>query len=140
MKKQTIKGIISSPFGTRRDPLTPSTWRVHNGIDIAAPIGTPIYSPINGEVVATYFHAKGGKTIILKDSDNEIRLGFCHLQKMLVEPNTTIKQGQRIALSGNTGAATTGAHLHFSLKTGGQWIGDDYTDGQWQNPAAYLTF
>lgn len=140
MKKHTINGIISSPFGTRRDPIDPTTWRIHNGIDIAATIGTPIYSPINGEIVATYHHPKGGTTLIIKDLKGKIRLGFCHLQRNILSKGMTIKKGDRIAISGNSGSATTGAHLHFSLKTGGKWSEGEYIAGKWSDPSPYLTF
>ena len=140
MKKHTINGILSSPFGTRKDPLNPSTWRIHNGIDIAATVGTPIHSPINGEVVATYYHNKGGTTLIIKDLKGKIRLGFCHLQRHTVTPGMTIKKGDLIALSGNSGGATTGAHLHFSLKTGGTWSDGEYVGGKWADPTPYLTY
>jgi len=140
MKTPIINGIISSPFGTRKDPLNPATWRIHNGIDIAATIGTPIHSPIDGEVVATHYHSKGGMTLIIKDLKGKIRLGFCHLFRYTVTKGMTIKKGQIIALSGNSGGATTGAHLHFSLKTGGKWVDEEYIAGKWSDPTPYLNY
>lgn len=140
MEKHIIKGIISSPFGTRQDPLNPDTWRVHNGIDISASIGTRIFSPIDGEVVATYCHSKGGITLIIKDLEGKIRIGLCHLFRCTVSKGMRIKKGQQIALSGNSGSATTGAHLHYSLKTGGKWSDGEYIAGKWSDPTPYLTY
>ena len=140
MAKHIINGIISSPFGTRKDPINRATWHVHNGIDISASIGTPIYSPIDAEIVATYNHDKGGVTLIIKDLEDKIRLGFCHLFHCTVAQGKIVKKGQQIAYSGNSGSATTGAHLHFSLKNGGTWMDGEYTGGEWADPTPYLTY
>lgn len=131
------KGRISSPFGQRRDPIL-KTVRYHSGVDIAAPVGMVIYSPGRCVVVSVFTHYAGGKTLIMKSLDREdVRFGMCHLSAVLVDRGQVVEYGQRVAKSGNTGRST-GPHLHFSVKCGGQWQGEQYTGGQWVDPMPYL--
>lgn len=131
-----IEGHITSPFGWRKHPLT-NMQTFHNGIDIAAPIGTEIVSPVEGIIKQTYTHSAGGLTLILSDKSGKKRFGFCHLSKIFFPSGTPVTRGSLLALSGNTGN-TTGPHLHFTAKEGGQWHEEQYTGGQWVNPAKYL--
>lgn len=134
--KRVIEGRVSSGFGKRVHPVT-GKESFHNGVDIAAPIGTFVYSPCDGRVTDVYAHATGGKTIILADEKGNARYGFCHLDEYLVKKGDTIRKGQTMARSGNTGLGT-GAHLHFSVKTGGKWKGDVYAGGSFVDPASLL--
>lgn len=142
--KQTMKiceGRISSPFGTRPDPLMPSTWSQHNGVDIAAPIGTPVFSPIDGVVMGRYKHSTGGNTLILADEKGKLRVGMCHLCGTYVKEGEMVKKGERIATVGDTGRCT-GAHLHLSLKNLGTWNFEyrEYIGGKWQDPTSLIEF
>lgn len=142
--KQTMKvcqGRISSPFGTRPDPLQPATWTQHNGVDIAAAIGTPIFSPIDGVVMGRYKHSTGGNTLILADEAGKLRVGMCHLNGTYVRVGEMVKRGERIATVGDTGRCT-GAHLHLSLKSGGLWNFQyrEYIGGKWQDPTHLIEF
>lgn len=131
------KGRISSPFGQRRDPIL-KTVSYHSGVDIAAPVGTVIYSPGRCVVVSVFSHYAGGKTLIMKSLDRaDVRFGMCHLSAVLVDRGQVVEYCQRVAKSGNTGRST-GPHLHFSVKCGGQWQGEQYTGGEWVDPAPYL--
>jgi murein DD-endopeptidase MepM/ murein hydrolase activator NlpD len=109
---------ISSRFGLRQDPTNPSKTQGHGGIDIAAPIGTPIVSPADGSVIASGFDDKhgGGNYLRIKHTNNFIT-GYAHLSTGLVSKGDTVKQGEKIALVGNSGAHTTGSHLHFTVTT-----------------------
>lgn len=109
---------ISSRFGLRKDPTDPSKTQGHGGIDIAAPLGTPIVSPADGEVIASGFDDKygGGNFLRIKHTNNFIT-GYAHLSTSLVSKGDTVKQGEKIALVGNSGAHTTGSHLHFTVTT-----------------------
>lgn len=138
MKKKVCEGRISSPFGERVHPVT-GVKSFHNGVDISAPIGTPVYTPVNAYVAQVYDHTTGGKTIILKDVQNGDRYGFCHLAEQLVKTGETIPKGSIIAKSGNTGRST-GPHLHFSYSTGGKWIGGICTGFNYQNPISKMEF
>ncbi len=86
----------------------------HNGIDIACPIGTPIYAPHDGTVTATYNAGGYGNYIRLKFEEDgfgwEVTLG--HLNKIL--KTGTVKRGELIAQSGNSGTSTN-PHLHYGL-------------------------
>ncbi|OJV22723.1 MAG: hypothetical protein BGO30_08600 [Bacteroidetes bacterium 41-46] len=117
---KVCEGRITSKFGNRIHPVTKEKGSFHNGVDIACPIGTPVFSPGDCVVAQTYDHEIGGKTIILREAATNDRFGFCHLGEILVRPGMVVKKGHLIAKSGNTGRST-GPHLHFSYGTGGYW-------------------
>lgn len=131
-----IEGNITAQFGIQKDPFMQNGWRQHNGIDIAAPVGTPIFAPVEAVVADVYEHYSGGLTLILADKGRTIRLGFCHLNSVKVKPGQQIKAGYMIAYSGNTGLGT-GPHLHFSLKTDGKWKNGKYLGGQFKDPSQF---
>jgi hypothetical protein len=94
----------------------------HNGIDLALPEGSPLYAIGRGVVenVVNYGNNNIGQGVIVK-LDNGLRAIYGHISQAKVAPGDHIEPGQLLALSGNTGRST-GAHLHFSLKEGGQAI------------------
>jgi murein DD-endopeptidase MepM/ murein hydrolase activator NlpD len=114
MKTATVplKGKVTSKFGSRTAP-TAGASTTHNGVDIAAAVGTPIVSPLDGVVADINTHPTGGKQLIIKHI-NGYRTGYAHLSGYAVNIGDKVKQGQVIAYVGNTGT-TTGAHLHFTL-------------------------
>ena len=112
MPLSTIK--ITSGFGSRKAPLKGASTD-HNGIDLYAPINTPVFSPMDGVVEKVYYNDLGGKQLIIRHSDGS-RSGFAHLNDYGVAVGDKIAKGQRVALSGNTGNST-GAHLHFTFRT-----------------------
>lgn len=131
-----IEGRITSPFGYRRNPLgTDNAHVFHNGTDIAAAVGTPVFSPVDGTVQGVYDSPSGGLTVII--GGGGMRFGFCHLSESQVTVNERVIKGQRIAMSGNTGLST-GPHLHYTVKTGGRWVGSEYVDGQWADSAKFI--
>jgi murein DD-endopeptidase MepM/ murein hydrolase activator NlpD len=109
-----VEGKLTSGFGMRVNPVNPSKSQGHNGQDIAVPIGTPIKSPASGRIANTTPTTGGGIQIVIQH-DNGWFTGYAHLSKLLVKTGQKVKQGQIIALSGNTGAHTTGPHLHFTI-------------------------
>lgn len=104
---------LSSRFGPRIHPVTGEKGKMHNGIDIAVPIGTPIVSPYDGVVTFSGDQGSGGLAIIIRCDD--IMLGFCHLSKLNYIVGDTIKAGDVLALSGNTGRSS-GPHVHASVR------------------------
>ena len=102
------KGTLTSGFGKRNG-------RKHEGIDIAAPKGTPIYAAAAGKVVFSGWGPTGyGKMVIIKHR-NYITTVYAHNSKILIKKGNQVKQGQKIALMGSTGRST-GPHLHFEVR------------------------
>ena len=114
------KGTLTSGFGNRNG-------RRHEGIDIAAPKGTPIKAAAAGEVVFSGWGPTGyGKMVILEHKNN-LTTVYAHNSKILVKKGARVKQGQRISLMGSTGRST-GPHLHFEVRN----------DTEPKNPIKYL--
>lgn len=102
------QGVLTSGYGWR--------WgRMHHGIDIAAPIGTPIVAAASGVVINVGWHSGYGNLVKLKHLDGSITI-YAHNNKNLVSHGQQVKQGEQIAEMGNTGHST-GPHVHFEIHT-----------------------
>ncbi|TCK01845.1 murein DD-endopeptidase MepM/ murein hydrolase activator NlpD [Volucribacter psittacicida] len=112
---------ISSHFNpNRRHPVT-GRIAPHKGVDFAMPIGTPIIAPADGVVEKVAYQANGaGRYIIIRHS-REYKTVYMHLSRPLVKAGQTVKKGERIALSGNTGRST-GPHLHYEFHINGRAV------------------
>ena len=123
--KPVSGGRLSSPFGKRKAPKRgASTY--HKGMDWALPTGTAVYASCGGTVSKAGWGSGYGYVVYIRhEGGSETR--YAHLSKVLVKVGETVKQGERIALSGNTGVST-GPHLHFELIMNGSHV----------NPAKYL--
>lgn len=110
----TLNGTISSSFGLR----TPYGDEYHRGIDISTSSGTPIYSPIAGEVIESGFDPAGyGNYVVVKDFKGYKHL-FGHMNsKSPVENGTIVAPNTLLGYVGNTGDST-GSHLHYEIRTG----------------------
>jgi murein DD-endopeptidase MepM/ murein hydrolase activator NlpD len=115
------RGVLTSGYGWR--------WgRMHKGVDIAAPIGTPIMAAAPGEVVSAGWNSGGyGNLVKVKHADGSLTL-YAHNSKILVRQGQMVEQGEQIAEMGSTGFST-GPHLHFEIHPNGQKA---------VNPMAYL--
>lgn len=102
---------ITSPFGMRNAPTKGASTN-HNGIDIAVPIGTPIYSPEDG-VFGTNTHSKGGLQMWVNGASG-YRFGFGHLSRINRRTGDRVRKGELIGFSGNSGTST-GPHIHFTV-------------------------
>ena len=99
---------MSSGFGGR--------WgRSHNGIDIAAPIGTPIRAPLPGTVVASGPASGFGMWVRVRHDDGTITT-YGHVNRSLVRVGEQVAAGEEIAEVGNRGRST-GPHLHMEVQT-----------------------
>jgi murein DD-endopeptidase MepM/ murein hydrolase activator NlpD len=103
-------GPITSPFGMR--------WgRMHDGIDIGAPMGAPIHAAASGQVIyAGWMSGYGNLTVI--DHGGGIATAYGHQSKLEVSVGDQVTQGQQIGLVGSTGHST-GPHLHFEVRVNG---------------------
>ena len=89
--------------------------RHHRGLDIAAPIGTPIRSPLAGEVVASGPASGFGLWVRVRHDDGTVTT-YGHVNRSLVRVGEKVAAGQRIAEVGNRGQST-GPHLHMEVDT-----------------------
>lgn len=110
---------VSSPFNlARRHPVT-GKIRPHKGVDFAVPVGTTIIAPADGVVEKVAYQANGAGRYMMIRHGKEYQTVYMHLSRSLVKPGQSVKRGQRIALSGNTGRST-GAHLHYEFHINGR--------------------
>lgn len=116
------KATLTSAFGMRKHPVTgEGGW--HNGTDLAAPEGTPVYAPTGGVVTKSDMVEGYGNLVVLKGAeDRQYRFG--QLQERKVKEGDVVRPGDVIGLVGQSGAAT-GPHLHFEV-----WHGDKPDDPQ----------
>lgn len=124
---QPTSGKITDEFGWRIHPID-QVNRFHEGIDIAAPEGTPIKAAAGGRVVLAGWVGGYGYTVIIEHADNLSTL-YAHASLLLVQVGEIVNSGQTIAAVGNTGLST-GPHLHFEVRRSGQAI----------NPREYVNF
>ena len=128
---------ITSQFGRRRAP-TSGASSFHSGIDIAATEGSNIYSITSGKIIFTGFKGAGGCTITMES--NNITISYCHVSpNYIVDTNQIVNVGEQIGNVGPrflygipnnpysyqgkpTNGATTGAHLHLTIKKDGQAV------------------
>lgn len=93
----------------------------HYGIDIVLKDGTPVYAAAGGYVVFSGYTNNYGHTIILNHSDGYLSV-YKHCSLVIKKEREFVRQGELIALSGNSGLATTGPHLHFEIWLNGKPI------------------
>lgn len=112
---------VSSPFNpNRRHPVT-GRIRPHKGVDFSVSQGTPVIAPADGIVEKVAYQAGGaGRSVMLRHG-REYQTVYMHLSKSLVKAGQTVKKGERIALSGNTGIST-GPHLHYEFHINGRAV------------------
>ena len=112
-------GVVSSGFGIRNGAM-------HDGVDIAAPVGTPVLAAGSGVVIFSGTLHGYGNTVIIRHDDGYATV-YAHNEQNLVGENTRVACGQQIGEIGRSGR-TTGANLHFEVRR----------DNVAQNPLAYL--
>lgn len=115
---------ITSPFGYRIHPIL-KYRKLHTGVDIGAPNGTPVVSAGSGTVIASRFMSGYGNCIMI-DHGGKVTV-YGHLSSRAVSPGQSVSAGETIGYVGSTGMST-GAHLHFEVRV----------NGAVQNPLNYL--
>jgi murein DD-endopeptidase MepM/ murein hydrolase activator NlpD len=114
-----VEGRITSGFGPRRESF-------HDGIDIAAPRGTPVCAVADGEVIFSNVLHGYGNIVIVRHRHGYVTV-YAHNQRNLVQEGAIVRRGQRLAEVGQSGRAT-GPHLHFEVRK----------DNLARNPLRYL--
>ncbi len=114
-----VRGRISSEFGNRFHPID-KIVKFHAGIDIAAPVGTPIATAASGTVVFAGWNKGYGNMVIIEHPDGR-QTRYGHASKLFVQTGDTVTAGQQIAAVGSTGKST-GPHLHFEMREDGEPI------------------
>lgn len=117
---------LTSSFGTRNDPFRRGR-RMHNGLDMAGPVGTPIYATADGIVGRAQWLGGYGKYVEINHG-GEIQTRYGHMSQILVEPGARVTRGQLIGRMGSTGRST-GSHLHYEVRIAGRPV----------NPMPFLT-
>lgn len=112
-------GRKTSGFGRRARP-TRGASTYHKGVDWAVPTGTAVYASCGGTVEKAGWGSGYGYVIYINHEDGR-QTRYGHLSKVLVKAGQSVKQGEKIALSGNTGI-TSGPHLHFEILIGGKQV------------------
>ncbi|BAH55741.1 MULTISPECIES: M23 family metallopeptidase [Rhodococcus] len=126
---QPVSGTLSSGYGPR--------WGAHHGgIDIAAPIGTPIQSAADGEVISAGPASGFGLWVRVRHDDGAVTV-YGHINEFIVNVGQRVAAGQQIATVGNRGQST-GPHLHFEVSDAGgnrlnpsQWLRDRGVSVTW---------
>ncbi len=118
-------GRLSSGFGRRSAP-TKGASTYHKGVDWAVPTGTSVYASCGGTVAKAGWGSGYGYVVYINHEDGR-QTRYAHLSKVLVKSGQSVRQGDRIALSGNTGISS-GPHLHFEILINGSQV----------NPLKYL--
>jgi murein DD-endopeptidase MepM/ murein hydrolase activator NlpD len=121
-----IQGRITSPTGMRTDPFD-GKLKHHNGLDIAAPAGTPVKPVAPGTVIFSGWKKGYGNTVILDHLDGMVTV-YAHHASNNVSVGETVDPSTVIALSGSTGRST-GPHLHFEAWRGGSNITPEFMPG-----------
>ncbi len=117
---------LTSPFGMRMHPVL-GYARMHNGIDMACPQGTPIYATRSGTVTTASYQAGGAGYYVSINHGDGFASIYMHMTHFVVSAGQSVSQGQVIGYVGSTGIST-GPHLHFGISYGGTYV----------NPLAYI--
>jgi murein DD-endopeptidase MepM/ murein hydrolase activator NlpD len=119
------EGVLTSSYGWRRSPIDGHD-RMHEGVDLAAPEGTPVLAAREGQVIAIGTESALGLRVIV-EHEGGMKTIYGHLRSTSVVLNQTLRSGTMIGEVGSTGLST-GPHLHFEIRL----------SGKTRDPSAYL--
>lgn len=115
---QTVN--FTSGFGVRSDPFR-GRAAMHGGIDLAGPVGTPIYATADGIVGRSEYNNGGYGNLVEINHGEGIQTRYGHMSRRLVEAGARVRRGQLIGLMGSTGRST-GSHLHYEVRIDGRAV------------------
>ncbi len=118
---------FSSPFGYRYHPLS-GEWKLHKGVDLAAPEGREIYATRSGYVSVAAFEDGGAGNYVQINHGDGYRSIYMHMTYYIVSVGQWVEAGQVIGYCGSTGGSS-GPHLHFGISYNGEYV----------NPADYIS-
>lgn len=110
---------LTSRFGMRSHPIS-GGYRMHSGVDLAAPTGSPVVAPAAGVVSFADWRGGYGLLVVL-DHGGGMQTRFGHLSRLMVSPGQRVSPGQLVGLVGSSGRAT-GPHLHYELRSNGRAV------------------
>ncbi len=117
---------VSSPFGYRWHPIS-GAWKMHNGVDLTGPEGTPIVATRSGYVTTAAYQAGGAGNYVSLSHGDGFGSIYMHMTHYVVSYGQYVEAGQVIGYMGTTGGST-GVHLHFGISYNGVYV----------NPAEYI--
>jgi murein DD-endopeptidase MepM/ murein hydrolase activator NlpD len=121
LRKPIAEGVMTSPFGMRFHPIL-HFWRMHTGVDWAAPVGTPILAAGNGVVIMAAWDAGYGRRVEIQHANGYVTT-YNHMSGFGrgITPGAHVTQGQVVGYLGQTGLAT-GPHLHYEVIINGHFV------------------
>lgn len=128
-KENVNEATMSSPIGQTSvgSPFGPRWGRMHHGVDLSASSGTPIKSPLDGQVIDAEIRSNDcGGTIFIQHADG-YKTRYCHCKQINVTKGQSVKKGDVVGLTGGAEGdigrgRSTGAHLHFEVYKGGKTV------------------
>jgi murein DD-endopeptidase MepM/ murein hydrolase activator NlpD len=110
-----VNGRLMGGYGVRSDPFS-GEGSMHTGVDISAPMGTPVHAAADGIVLHAGWNGGYGRCVII-DHGNNYQTWYAHLSRMDVIEGEEIRQGEILGAVGTTGRST-GSHLHYEVRIG----------------------
>lgn len=125
-----VSGPVVSGFGVRKDPIL-GVLKMHYGVDIPVREGTPVVASAAGQVLRRGYNDSYGNYVVISHPASETETLYAHLSRIddSVRRGSSVKRGERIGLSGNTGRSV-GPHVHFEVRAAG---------GSAINPVLYMS-
>jgi murein DD-endopeptidase MepM/ murein hydrolase activator NlpD len=121
VRKPVAAGIMRSGFGARNHPLL-GYYKMHTGVDWAAPLGTAIYASGNGTIEKVGWESGYGKYVRIKHANGyETAYGHMTAFSRSTQPGARVRQGQVIGYVGSTGLST-GPHVHYEILVNGRFV------------------
>jgi murein DD-endopeptidase MepM/ murein hydrolase activator NlpD len=118
--KPVRTATFMSGFGYRSDPFNHHA-AMHPGLDLAGPVGTPIYATADGVVLRAGWNSGGYGNLVEIDHGRGITTRYGHMSAILVRPGDHITRGQQVGRMGSTGRST-GSHLHYEVRIDGRAV------------------
>jgi murein DD-endopeptidase MepM/ murein hydrolase activator NlpD len=111
---------FTSGYGVRSDPFRGHA-AMHAGIDLAGPIGTPVYATADGIVGRSEWNSGGYGNLVEIDHGQGIQTRYGHLSRLIARPGQRVRRGELVGLMGSTGRST-GSHLHYEVRIDGRAV------------------